>query len=100
QAQAPQRRDASGQPVVVPSGSGRLGGTVHDTSNAPVPRATVTIVGDMQLSRSLVTDEAGRFLFDNLPRGRFTVTAEKGAYPSMSYGATRPNRPGAGILLA
>ena len=100
QAQAPQRRDASGQPVVVPSGSGRLGGTVHDTSNAPVPRATVTIVGDMQLSRSLVTDEAGRFFFDNLPRGRFTVTAEKGAYPSMSYGATRPNRPGAGILLA
>jgi protocatechuate 3,4-dioxygenase beta subunit len=100
QAQAPQRRDATSQPVVEPTGSAKLGGVVHDTNNAPVSRATVTIVGDMRLSRSLVTDDAGRFLFADLPRGRFTVTAEKGAYPSMSYGATRPNRPGAGILLA
>jgi protocatechuate 3,4-dioxygenase beta subunit len=93
-------RDQRGQPVVVPTGAGSLGGTVLDTEKKPVARATVAIAGDMQLSRANITDAAGRFLFTDLPAGRFTVTAEKGGYPSVSYGATRPNRPGAGILLA
>ena len=93
-------RDQRSQPVVVPTGTGSLGGTILDTDKNPVARATVAIAGDMPLSRTGITDAAGRFLFTDLPAGRFTVTAEKGGYPSVSYGATRPNRPGAGWSAA
>jgi hypothetical protein len=93
-------RDQRDQPVVVPTGTGSLAGIVIDSDKSPVHRASVSIVGDMHVSLTTVTDDSGRFLFADLPTGRFTVTAAKGGYPSMSYGAKRSDRPGAGILLA
>ena len=93
-------RDQRDQRVVVPSGTGSLGGLVIDLDKNPVHRASVSIAGDMHVSLTTITDDSGRFLFTDLPAGRFTVTAEKGGYPSISYGAKRPNRPGAGILLS
>jgi uncharacterized protein (DUF2141 family) len=93
-------RDQRDQRVVVPTGTGSLAGMVTDSDKNPVHRASVSIDGDMHVSLTTITDDAGRFLFADLPAGRFTVTAEKGGYPSMSYGAKRPNRPGAGILLS
>jgi len=90
-------RDAT---VVAPSGTASLAGTVTDADGHPLRRATVSIGGDMRLDRRMVTDDEGRFTFGSLPAGRFTVTAVKGGYPSMSYGAQRSNRAGSGVLLA
>src|ERR1041385_9006787 len=75
-AQAPVRD----QPIVVPVGTASLAGTVVDEHSTPIRRASVSITGDMRLSRTMTTDDAGRFRFAELPAGRFTITAEKPAY--------------------
>lgn len=92
-------RDANAA-VTVPAGTGSLGGVVRDADDHPLRHATVSISGDMRFDRTVTTDDAGRFLFRNLSAGRFTVSAQKGGYPRMSYGATRPYRTGSGVLLA
>ncbi|MFZ3341011.1 MAG: carboxypeptidase regulatory-like domain-containing protein [Terriglobales bacterium] len=52
-------------------------GQVRDTSNAVVPRATVTIVSpETGFKRSAQTDEAGRFNFPQLKPGAYSVRAE------------------------
>jgi protocatechuate 3,4-dioxygenase beta subunit len=96
-AQVPARDAATS--VTVPTGSGLLGGVVKDADDNALRRTAVTITGDMRLERIAVTDDAGRFAFPTLPAGRFTITAAKPGYPSMSYGASRPNRAGAGVML-
>jgi uncharacterized surface anchored protein len=54
---------------------GGITGTVTDASGAVVPGATVTIVGDQtKLTRTLQTNEAGRYDFVNLPIGNYTIT--------------------------
>jgi protocatechuate 3,4-dioxygenase beta subunit len=95
--QAPPRDQA---PVPVPTGTAALEGTVVDQKHEPIRHALVTIKGDMRLTLAAVTEDDGRFSFSALPAGRFTITAEKAAYPAISYGAKRANRPGAGVLLA
>jgi hypothetical protein len=96
-AQTPVRDPRPG--VEEPIGTSTLSGKVIDSDKNPVRRATVSIEGDMHVSQTMVTDDEGRFALANLPAGRFTVTADKAGYPSMAYGAKRPNRAGAGILL-
>ena len=91
-------RDASAVPAP-PTGTGVMSGVVRDEGDKPVRRATVTITGDMRLERMTISDDAGRFSFDQLPAGRYTVTVEKEGYPSMSYGAKRPFRAGSGLSL-
>jgi hypothetical protein len=95
-AQAPPR---DGGPAAVPIGTGRISGVVQDDAERPIRRARVALSGDMRLQRRTITDDQGRFAFDTLPPGRFTLTAFKPAYPTASYGARRPNRPGAGLFL-
>jgi hypothetical protein len=90
-------RDVPAAPV--PVGSALLAGVVVDVEKKPLRRASVSVSGDMRLNRTTVTDDAGRFAFGDLPAGRFTITASKGGYPPVSYGATRPYRTGSGILL-
>ena len=97
QTQAPPRDTPV--PAPVPSGTGGISGIVRDEAGRPLRRAMVAISGDMRLQRSAMTDDEGRFVFADLPSGRFTVTASKPAYPSASYGALRPNRPGAGVFV-
>ena len=99
-AQQAANRDQRGQPELAPAGTASLAGVVLDTDKNPVRRALVSIAGDMHVERAMTTDDGGRFSFTGLPAGRFTVTAEKGGYPSMSYGAKAANRAGAGILLS
>ncbi len=47
-----------------------------------------------------ITDEAGRFVFANLPAGRYTVAASKPTWVAAMYGAKRPLRPGTPLPLA
>lgn len=53
--------------------------------------------GGMFLNRVVLSDDQGRYQFDALPAGRFTLTATKNQYLSTAYGAARPNRPGTTI---
>ena len=81
---------------------GAISGVVLSTDEQPRPvrRATVTLSGGVIPSNlSVLTDDAGRFQFVDLPAGRYSVSVTKAAYLSMMYGATRAGRPGTPIEL-
>jgi hypothetical protein len=93
-----QTRDVPRAPI----GTGEISGVLSsaDTPPQPVRRAVVTISGDtLADARSVVTDDAGRFVFRQLPAGTFSVTARKVAYLEAKYGALRPGRLGSPIVL-
>ena len=95
-----QVRDTSAVPV---AGTGVIAGVVvtHDETARPVRRAIVTVSGGgMTTSRSAITDDAGRFVIDRLPEGRFSITVKKAAHIPGAYGALRPGRPGTPLALA
>jgi hypothetical protein len=97
---AAQTRDAA-QPV--PGGSASLSGVVTGTDDPPAPirQAIVTLSGpNLGGDRSVVTDEGGRFAFDRLPAGAFTVTASKASFLAASFGAKRPAHPGTPVAVA
>jgi hypothetical protein len=94
-------REFSAKDLAPPTGTGAIGGIVVDLDKQPVRRAHVTIegTGDIRLTRTVITDESGRFAVTDLPAGRFTVSAEKSGYPRVSHGAKQPYRAGSGIYL-
>lgn len=80
-----------------------LSGTVLSADQPPQPIAGVIVTltgGGVRDNVSSITDVTGRFAFSNLTPGRYGVSAAKPAYLTMSYGATRPGRPGATVALA
>lgn len=87
-------RDSSARAM---TGTGVIGGvvaTAEDGSPKPLRRALVTITGTGIVgARQVVTDDQGRFAFDALAAGRFTLTSEKPAYLKTYYGSRRPGRP-------
>jgi protocatechuate 3,4-dioxygenase beta subunit len=73
---------------------------IDDQLGDPVRRAIVTLRGSsLPPTRSLVTDDDGRFVFRSLPSGRYAMTATKAAYLESAYGAKRPGRPGTAIRI-
>jgi hypothetical protein len=79
----------------VPAATGAIAGVVtsDDQLAQPIRRAIVTLSsGGIAASVQRVTDDAGRFVFDGLPAGRYTLTAEKPAYLKTFYGSRRPGR--------
>lgn len=68
--------------------NGSLDGTVYDINNAVVPGAKVTIKNSgTGLSRSLITNEEGRWRAAVLPLGNYEVTAEKEGFAISTYQA-------------
>jgi hypothetical protein len=85
------------------TGSAVIGGivTADDGSGRPLRTAAVRLSGEaLTTARQTFTGADGRFVFTNLPAGQYTVTAQRSGYMPMSYGARRPNGPGALIALA
>lgn len=85
-----------------PQPSSVLSGRVlSDASPAePVRRATVTLSGvAVGADIVVVTDDEGRFVFDRLPAGRYTISAAKPAYLPTFYGSRRVGR-GPGVAIA
>lgn len=82
-------------------GSSTLTGVViEDTSGAAVRRAVVNVQGPgSAATRSVATDDDGRFVLRNLPAGRYSVVARKAAWLDAAYGAKRPGRPGTAVHL-
>lgn len=96
--QAPQR-----DRLVMPTGTGVLTGFVTSGADSPqpLPGAVITVSApELPRSRATLADANGHFAFENLPPGRFMLSASKRAYITMAYGATRPGRPGVAVTLA
>jgi protocatechuate 3,4-dioxygenase beta subunit len=98
QGQAPARDSRSAD--VANAGTSSIAGVIVDQDRKPVRRASVSIGGNSQPARTIVTDEAGRFLFAAIPAGRYTLTVRKPGYPQMSFGAREPFRTGSGVVVA
>ena len=89
--------------LAVPKGSAAVSGIVtsDDATPQPLRRAQVTITStDQPVLKTIFTDASGRFSVPDLPAGRYSLSAVKGGYVRMSYGARRHNRPGTPINLA
>ena len=85
------------------SGTARLSGTlVAADSGRPVRRASVTLANpESGLRRTATTDEMGRFSFDLLSAGAFTLSANRQGYLDVTFGTTPGSgRPGTPIQLA
>lgn len=84
------------------TGTSRISGVVvtADRSPQPVRRAIVTIAdASGGVSRATISDDNGRFTFDQLPAGRFSVTAARRAYLTSEYGAPYPGAAGTQVTL-
>jgi hypothetical protein len=83
------------------TGTSRIRGRVvaADTGQA-IRRAVVRIsASELRETRTTSTDAEGRYEFRDLPAGRYTVTASKGAFVTLSYGQTRPFEQGRPLQL-
>jgi uncharacterized protein (DUF2141 family) len=90
------------------TGTAQLAGRViaADTGR-PLKRARVSVqsfsIGVQGLvervTKTAVTDDNGRFSIPNLPEGKYSVSATKTGYVTMSAGQRRPLRPGTEIEL-
>ena len=79
--------------------TGRVIGT--DEQHKPIARVIVTLTGgEIPGGRAAITDDEGRFAFERLPAGRFTLSGTKAAYLATSYGASKAGRPGVPVQLA
>src|ERR1700730_14689933 len=64
--------------VCVQATSGRISGTVTDSTGAVIPNAAVTVTnGATNLVRTAVTDDGGYYTVTNLPVGTYSVTVER-----------------------
>lgn len=97
---ADQARD-TGQPIVA-TGTAQISGTVLTSEPTPVPlrRAIVTLTGEQNLRLVAVTDDAGGFVFTNLPANRYAISAAKGGYVPMTYGSKRAGGAGTPLVLS
>ena len=73
-------------------GTAQIRGRVFDAETGkPLRRAQVRIYSaDFREHRASTTDEQGRYEFTDLAAGRYSVSASKGGYVTVSYGQTRP----------
>jgi uncharacterized protein (DUF2141 family) len=97
-----QSRDGGVQTAANAAGAGVLvGSVVTDTASPqPVRRATVRLSGESTAtSRVVGTDDDGRFVFDRLPAGTYTVSATKAGLVRSFHGSTRPGV-GPGVPVA
>ena len=87
---------------VAPAGTGEIAGVVMSAGSQPAPvrRVVVSISGDVLPMRSVITDDAGKFVFGRIPAGSFSITARKAGYLSTEHGSPKPGRAGSRIALA
>jgi hypothetical protein len=103
QTPAQRPRDPGAPAAQPPPGKGLIAGTlVTLDSGRPVRQGRVTLSGgDTRVAKSVVTDDQGRFSFEDLPSGGFTLSASRSGFLDVVYGQKRPGsgRPGTQITL-
>ena len=66
--------------------TGRISGTITDTTSAVVPGAAVTVTNDeTHLEAKATTDNSGYYLLVNLPVGTYNVTVEAKGFRTASH---------------
>lgn len=84
-----------------PAGAALIVGRVVDRdTERPVAGAAVVLRGAPTQRFSKLTDDDGRFVFDRLPPGEFSLTAEKPGFVDSELGALRPGGDGHPVRLA
>lgn len=84
-----------------PTGTAQVSGTVVSLDATPVPvRRAIVTLRDGLVSRSAISDDRGQFVFRALPAGRYSLTAQKAAWVTATYGARRPGRAGTPLSVA
>ena len=77
-------------PGVYAQTSGRIVGTIADTSGAPVPGVTVTVTSpSLQGAISTTSDSKGEFRFLTLPPGSYTVKSEVAGFKTVEEQGVR-----------
>jgi hypothetical protein len=67
----------------------------------PIGRVLVTVSSSaLKSSRTVITDDQGRFMFAELPSGTFMIAAARPPYVKTTFGAKRPGRSGTPITVA
>lgn len=100
----PPRDTPARQGTAAPTVTGVISGRVlaADTGR-PIRRARVLLAGGggpQNPGRGVLTDDAGAFEVKGLPEGRYTVTASKTGFVTLSYGQRRPQQAGTPLQLA
>jgi hypothetical protein len=90
-------RDLPARPV----GTAVIAGTVvaNDAGARPLRKVVVTLGGGgSPVAETAVTDDQGRFVFQNLAAGTYTLTASRPGFVRAAYGEKRPG--GTGVPIA
>ena len=88
-----------GRPEAV-SGTAVIHGRVIDDSGQPINRALVVATGvPPGGARTTVTDAQGRYVLEQLPPARVTLSASRPPYPRATYGQLFPRGAGTEIVL-
>ncbi|HXW06818.1 MAG TPA: carboxypeptidase regulatory-like domain-containing protein [Vicinamibacterales bacterium] len=90
--------------TAIPAGTATLAGTVLvEGTGQPARRARVSLSStELRGSRTMLTDDHGRFVFAGLAAGRYSLTVSKPGHVGIAYGQNRPGagRPGTPIQLS
>jgi hypothetical protein len=94
----------SGPPPSQPQGTATISGVVVSADlGRPIRRATVRLSSTVPAPPVTVTaDDQGRFVFERVPAGQFTIVASKPGYLDSEYGQKKPGsgRPGTPLSIS
>ena len=86
-----QQPSATAPQPPVPATATLRGHVTGTDTGQPLRKAQVRIVaGEIRENRVATTDADGRYEFKNVKAGRYTISASRNSYVSLSYGQTRP----------
>jgi hypothetical protein len=78
-----------------------MGRVIAADTGRPLRLARVSLTGgDLAGGRLVLTDDTGGFALDNIPAGRYTLTASKSGFLTLSYGQRRPFQSGSVLSVA
>lgn len=70
-----------------PEGTAQVSGRIYaGQANSPLRRAQVVLANQGNRRRVTTTDAEGRYAFDRLPAGRYTLSATKDGYVPLQFG--------------